>query len=185
MIALSLGEISDIVSGTLHTGTSTPESVVDGSVQTDSRLVTAGSIFFALPGEVTDGHLFAGAAATNGAALLITERELDLPIAQIVVANGLDALAALATAVVARVRAAGELTVIAITGSNGKTTTKNLLRSILSAKAPTVAPEGSFNNQVGAPISMLGITEQTRYLIVEMGASGAGEIARLIKIARP
>src|SRR5690606_40378360 len=72
-----------------------------------------------------------------------------------------------------------------ISGSNGKTTTKNLLRAILEAEAPTVAPEGSFNNQVGAPISMLRIDEATRYLIVEMGASGVGEIARLVSIARP
>ena len=185
MIALSLEQIAGIVSGRLLTGPSTAETLVGGSVQTDSRLVEPGSIFFALPGEVTDGHLFADAAQKAGATLLVTERKLDLPVAQIVVEDGLDALAALATAVVARVREVGTLTVIAITGSNGKTTTKNLLRAILSAQAPTVAPQGSFNNQVGAPISMLGITEQTRYLLVEMGASGAGEIARLVKIARP
>jgi len=185
VIALSLEQIAGIVSGRLLTGPSTAKTLVGGSVQTDSRLVEPGSIFFALPGEVTDGHLFADAAQMAGATLLVTERELDLPVAQIVVEDGLDALAALATAVVARVREVGTLTVIAITGSNGKTTTKNLLRAILSAQAPTVAPQGSFNNQVGAPISMLGITEQTRYLLVEMGASGAGEIARLVKIARP
>jgi UDP-N-acetylmuramoyl-tripeptide--D-alanyl-D-alanine ligase len=183
VIALTLAEIATILDGTLSGADDS--ALVDGSVQTDSRLVEPGSIFFALPGEETDGHLFAPTAVDSGAALIITERKLDLPGAQIVVANGVAALAALATEVVARVRATGTLTVVAITGSNGKTTTKNLLRAILSAQAPTVAPQGSFNNHVGAPISMLGITADTRYLIVEMGASGAGEIARLVRIARP
>jgi UDP-N-acetylmuramoyl-tripeptide--D-alanyl-D-alanine ligase len=183
VIALTLGEITEILAGRLVSAD--PGVSVDGTVQTDSRMVTEGSIFFALPGEITDGHLFAPAAVAAGAALIVTEHELDLPVAQIVVTHGLDALAALAGAVIDRVRAAGRLTVIAITGSNGKTTTKNLLRAILSAEAPTVAPQGSFNNQVGAPISMLGIDLSTRYLIVEMGASGAGEIARLVRIARP
>jgi UDP-N-acetylmuramoyl-tripeptide--D-alanyl-D-alanine ligase len=183
VIALTLAEIATILDGTLSGADDS--ALVDGPVQTDSRLVEPGSIFFALPGEETDGHLFAPTAVDSGAALIITERKLDLPGAQIVVANGVAALAALATEVVARVRATGTLTVVAITGSNGKTTTKNLLRAILSAQAPTVAPQGSFNNHVGAPISMLGITADTRYLIVEMGASGAGEIARLVRIARP
>ena len=185
MIALELGEIEQIVAGRLVAGDVPAHTVVSGTVHTDSRLVVDGDLFFALPGEVTDGHLFADAAVAGGASLLITERELDVPVPQIVVANGLDALAALAAEVITRVRAVGNLTVIGITGSNGKTTTKNLLRTMLSAQAPTVAPQGSFNNQVGAPISMLGITESTRYLIVEMGASGAGEIARLVAIARP
>ncbi len=185
MIDLTLTEIESIVSGRLVPSETPASAVVGGSVQTDSRLVGAGSIFFALPGEVTDGHLFAAAAVENGAALVITERELDLDVAQIVTSNGLSALQALAAAVVSRVRALGTLEVIAITGSNGKTTTKNLLRAILSAQAPTVAPEGSFNNYVGAPISMLAIDEQTRYLIVEMGASAAGDIARLVRIVTP
>jgi UDP-N-acetylmuramoyl-tripeptide--D-alanyl-D-alanine ligase len=193
LIALSLGDIASIVAGRLvlaGADAGLPDDVaatftVGGSVQTDSRLVGPGSIFFALPGEVTDGHLFANAAVAAGAALLVTERELSVAVSQIVVADGVEALAALARAVVARVHARGALTVVAITGSNGKTTTKNLLRAILSAQAPTVAPPGSFNNQVGAPVSMLGIDEATRYLIVEMGASGAGEIARLVRIAQP
>jgi len=185
VIALSIGEIESIVAGTLVSSTQSPETIVSGSVQTDSRLVTTGSIFFALPGEETDGHLFAPAAQENGAALIISERELELAAPQIVVANGVDALGALAAAVVARVRAENELSVVGITGSNGKTTTKNMLRAILEAQGPTVAPQGSFNNQVGAPISMLGIDGATRYLIVEMGASGSGEIERLVRIARP
>ncbi|QEO09969.1 UDP-N-acetylmuramoyl-tripeptide--D-alanyl-D-alanine ligase [Protaetiibacter larvae] len=186
MIPLRLDELARALGGrlVLPAGVAA-DTIVDGSVETDSRLVTPGSIFVALPGEVTDGHLFAAAAVEAGAALVIDREDLGLEVPQLVVADGLDALAALAREVVARVRAGGRLRVVGITGSNGKTTTKNLLRAILATQGPTVAPEGSFNNQVGAPISMLRIDHDTRSLIVEMGASGAGEIARLVSIARP
>ncbi len=154
-------------------------------MHTDSRKVVDGSIFFALPGEVTDGHLFAEAAVAAGATLLVVERELDLPATQIVVEDGYRALASLAREVVARVRSRGALRVVAVTGSNGKTTTKNMLRAVLEGEGATVAPWGSFNNHVGAPISMLGIDFDTKYLIVEMGASAIGEIAQLIEIVTP
>jgi UDP-N-acetylmuramoyl-tripeptide--D-alanyl-D-alanine ligase len=183
VIALSLAEIADALGGRIVRGA--PESIVDGSVETDSRLVTPGAVFFALPGETTDGALFAPAAVAAGAALVIAERELDAGGSLIVVPNGVQALAALARLVVARVRALGRLKVVAITGSNGKTTTKNLLRAVLAAEGPTVAPEGSFNNHVGAPISMLRVDEGTEYLVVEMGASHVGEIARLVSIVTP
>ncbi|MFZ6992992.1 UDP-N-acetylmuramoyl-tripeptide--D-alanyl-D-alanine ligase [Curtobacterium sp. RRHDQ66] len=187
MIALSLAEIAAAVDGELVRGAA--ETVVDGSVETDSRLVGAGSVFFALLGEETDGHRFVPSAAESGAALVITEHETELPdgsaTAQIVVADGYAALAALAHEVVARVRAGGDLKVVGITGSNGKTSTKNMLRTILQQHGETVAPEGSFNNHVGAPISMLRITHDTRYLVVEMGASGIGHIAALVRIAEP
>ncbi|SBN63082.1 UDP-N-acetylmuramoyl-tripeptide--D-alanyl-D-alanine ligase [Curtobacterium sp. 9128] len=187
MIALSLAEIAAAVDGELVRGAA--DTVVDGSVETDSRLVTAGSVFFALLGEETDGHRFVPSAAESGAALVITEHEAELPdgtaTAQIVVADGYAALAALAHEVVARVRAGGGLKVVGITGSNGKTSTKNMLRTILQQHGETVAPEGSFNNHVGAPISMLRITHDTRYLVVEMGASGIGHIAKLVRIAEP
>jgi len=182
VIALTLADVSAIVVGRL---VGDGELVVDGQVHTDSRKVVAGSIFFALPGELTDGHLFAGAAVANGATLLIVERELELPVAQIVVADGVVALAALAREVVARVRARGDLKVVAVTGSNGKTTTKNMLRAVLEREGATVAPFGSFNNHVGAPISMLGVDYSTRYLVVEMGASAIGEISKLISIVMP
>ncbi len=186
MIALTIDDIREIVGGTLvATSPTDAERVISGSVETDSRLVTSGSVFFALPGEVTDGHEFASAALDNGAALVIAERELDLAVPHIIVADGVSALADLARDVVRRVRQAGTLSVVGITGSNGKTTTKNMLRAVLEQEGPTVAPPGSFNNHVGAPISMLRITPETRYLIVEMGASGAGEIARLVNVARP
>lgn len=186
MIPLGLDELAGLLKGRLVLPEGVPGgTIVEGSVETDSRLVSPGSIFFALPGEVTDGHVFAPAAAEAGAALVVCREDLGLPVPQLIVEDGLEALGDLAREVVARVRAAGELTVVGITGSNGKTTTKNMLGAILSAEAPTVAPRDSFNNQVGAPVSMLRIDEQTRYLIVEMGASGAGKIARLVSIAKP
>lgn len=186
MIALGLGEIAEVVGGRLVLAAEDDAATrVDGEVHTDSRKVVPGAIFFAMPGEVTDGHLFAPAAVEAGAVLVIAERELDLPVSQIVVANGVLALADLAREVVARVRALGLLRVVAVTGSNGKTTTKNMLRAILREEGPTVAPWGSFNNHVGAPISMLGVDESTRFLVVEMGAGKIGEIASLISIVMP
>jgi UDP-N-acetylmuramoyl-tripeptide--D-alanyl-D-alanine ligase len=186
VIPLRLAELNDALGGTLtlpHRVAA--DTVVSGSVQTNSTLVEPGSIFFALPGEVTDGHLFATDAVERGAALVVAERPLDLPIPLLVVPDGVTALADLARLVVARVRASGNLTVIGITGSNGKTTTKNLLQAILSAEGPTVAPVASFNNHVGAPITMTQVEVSTKYLISEMGASHSGEIARLVGIAMP
>lgn len=185
MIELSIAEIATAVGGTLVDETTAERRLPAVAVQTDSRLSTAGSIFVALRGESTDGHLFAQSAVTNGAALVITERFLDLDVAQIVVGDGVHALHSLARTVVARVRDRGELQVVAVTGSNGKTTTKNMLRSILEREGETVAPQGSFNNDVGAPITMLGVTDKSKYLVVEMGADGIGDIARLQSIVMP
>ncbi|PYY44317.1 UDP-N-acetylmuramoylalanyl-D-glutamate--2,6-diaminopimelate ligase [Curtobacterium sp. MCLR17_043] len=202
MIAMTLAEIATAVGGELIGGaqaTDVAESgdlVVEGSVETDSRLVRPGSVFFALPGEVTDGRRFVPAAVDAGAALVITPDRVDTTAPQIVVADGYEALAALAHEVVTRVRMStadrvdadgrpAPLRVVGITGSNGKTSTKNMLRTILEQHGATVAPEGSFNNHVGAPISMLRVTYDTRYLVVEMGASGVGHIAKLVSIAEP
>lgn len=186
MIALTLAEIAAAVDGILElpAGRSSDESI-SGEVQTDSRLSLAGSLFFALRGESTDGHLFAGAAVQAGASLLVVEHSLPINVVQIVVADGVVALGALAKAVVARVHAGGQLRVIGVTGSNGKTTTKNLLRAVLEKQGATVAPQGSYNNQVGAPLSMLGIDLETKFLIVELGAGGLGEVGKLAEMAQP
>jgi UDP-N-acetylmuramoyl-tripeptide--D-alanyl-D-alanine ligase len=184
VIELSVGDIAKAVSGTV-VRSGDAGLLVSGSVHTDSRRVVTGSIFFAMPGEVTDGHLFAGAAVEHGAALVIAERALGIDVPQVVVGNGVTALADLAREVVARVRALGELRVVAITGSNGKTSTKNMLAAILGAEGPTIAPPGSFNNDVGAPFTMLGIDAGTRFLVVEMGADAVGDIERLVSIVVP
>lgn len=186
MIALTLAEIAAAVRGVLHLPSGADGSdVVNGAVQTDSRIVSDGSLFIAMAGETSDGHLFAASAVDAGAALLIVDHVLELDVPQIVVADTLTALADLAREVVSIVRASGSLSVIGITGSNGKTTTKNMLRAVLENAGPTVAPPGSFNNQVGAPLSMLSVDRSTRFLVIEMGASGVGHIARTVGIAMP
>lgn len=187
MIELTLHDIAARLDGELraHGAGADGGTTVSGPVETDSREIIPGGVFIAKPGESTDGHLFVGTAKKRGAALAIVEHEVDEDIAQIVVADAVIALGELARLVVERVRASGELTVIGVTGSNGKTTTKNMLAEILSAEESTVAPRASFNNWVGAPLTMLRITDDTRYLVSEMGASSIGEIATLVRMARP
>ncbi|MRG61518.1 UDP-N-acetylmuramoyl-tripeptide--D-alanyl-D-alanine ligase [Agromyces sp. CFH 90414] len=187
MIALTLTEIAAAVDGALHLAATdaTGDTVVSGPVTTDSREVEPGGVFVAKPGEFDDGHRFAPSAVERGAALLVVEHPLDLPVPQVVVADSVQALGALATEVVARVRAKGRLKVVGVTGSNGKTTTKNLLRGILERAGVTVASRKSFNNEVGGPVTMLEVTDETEFLVAEMGASGVGEIARLVRMARP
>ncbi|MEN2741215.1 UDP-N-acetylmuramoyl-tripeptide--D-alanyl-D-alanine ligase [Microbacterium sp. X-17] len=186
MISLALTHIADVLRGDLLlAGTDTPATRVDGVVDTDSRLMAPGGIFVAKRGEETDGHLYVAAAVEKGAVLAIVEHPVDVPVTQIVVADAVDALADLARDVVARVRARGSLRVVGITGSNGKTTTKNLLARILEGEGETVAARASFNNEVGAPLTMLRVTETTRFLVSEFGASSPGEIARLAGLVEP
>ena len=161
------------------------ETVVSGAVETDSREVSQGGIFVARVGEAMDGHDFAASAVERGAALLIVERALELPVPQVVVPDATEALAELAKTVVAKVREGGRLRVVGITGSNGKTTTKNLLREILGRVGPTVASHASFNNAVGGPMTMLRIDHDTEFLVAEMGASAPGDIARLVRLSPP
>jgi UDP-N-acetylmuramoyl-tripeptide--D-alanyl-D-alanine ligase len=187
LISLTLAEIAAAVQGTLILGESgaTAETIVSGEAQTDSREVQAGEIFFAKRGEETDGHLFVGSAVANGAALLVVEEETDPRVPQIVVGDTVVALGALATEVIRRVQLLGRLRTVGITGSNGKTTTKNLLAAMTGAVGETVAPVKSFNNEVGAPLTMLKVTEQTDFLVAEMGASREGDIDRLVRMAHP
>nr|WP_233613637.1 UDP-N-acetylmuramoyl-tripeptide--D-alanyl-D-alanine ligase [Leucobacter edaphi] len=184
---MTLAEIAEAMSGTLVLGAdgSTAETIVRGISQTDSREVGPGQIFFARRGEETDGHRFAAQAVDAGAALLVVEREVDDRVPQIVVAEATDALGALATEVVRRVRGRGNLTIVGITGSNGKTTTKNLIGAMAERVGATVASEKSFNNEVGGPLTMLRVDDDTRTLVAEMGASAKGEISRLTAMAPP
>ncbi|MEJ1155285.1 UDP-N-acetylmuramoyl-tripeptide--D-alanyl-D-alanine ligase [Microbacterium marmarense] len=186
MIALSLAHIARAIGGDLQLSSDdTPETVVSGAVDTDSRLMMPGGIFVAKPGETTDGHEFVDAAVSAGAVLAIVERPVAASVTQIVVTDVVLALADLAREVVAQARARGDLRVVGITGSNGKTTTKNLLARILEGEGETVSPKASFNNEVGAPLTMLRVTEQTRFLVSEFGASAPGEIARLAGLVTP
>ncbi|WP_449281499.1 UDP-N-acetylmuramoyl-tripeptide--D-alanyl-D-alanine ligase [Leucobacter sp.] len=187
MIEMTLAEIAAAVDGRLVLGASDagPEAVVAGESQTDSREVRPGQVFFARRGEETDGHLFAAKAVDAGAALVVAEREVDDRAPQIVVEETTEALGALATEVVRRVRERGGLTIVGITGSNGKTTTKNLVASMAERLGPTVASAKSFNNEVGGPLTMLRVEPDTRTLVAEMGASAKGEIERLTRMAPP
>lgn len=180
MIALTVNEIAAAMSGRVVGDGSV---VVEGASDTDSRLIEPGGLFFAKPGESTDGHLFAPAALQNGAAAIVVEQQLELDIPQIIVSDTVEALGALATFVVSRVRELGNLTVIGITGSNGKTTTKNLVAALCARLGKTIAPRDSFNNEVGAPLTMLKLEYDTQYLVLELGSSGIGHIDRLTRMA--
>ena len=182
MIEISLAEIAEAINGELR---GDEGILVTGSVETDSRLVAPGALFFAKPGEITDGHLFVDSALKAGAVAAVVERFTEDKIAQIRVADSVAALGLLAKYVLHEVRTKSELKVIGITGSNGKTTTKNMLREILQQQGPTIAPIESYNNEVGAPISMLKVDFETKFLVVEMGAGGPGSISYLVDIANP
>jgi len=152
-------------------------------VTVDSRTVGPGDLFVALPGERVDGHDFLGAAAAAGAVAAITTRP-DPALPTVVVDDPVAALGRLAAAVHARLAAAG-LQTIGLTGSSGKTSTKDLLGQVLATAGPTVSPPGSYNNDIGLPLTVLSADEDTRFLVLEMGSRGPGHIARLCRVARP
>ena len=188
MMRMTLAQMVQAVHGSAeHCDCDDLETVTATSVVTDSRQVVDGSLFVAIAGEHVDGHDFVDAAARQGAVAALVEREIEsAPIAQIVVPDTVAALGALAKANLEVRKAIDEpFTIIGITGSVGKTTTKDLLHALLSTQGETVAPKGSFNNEIGLPLTALKVGERTRYLVAEMGANHIGEIARLTKIAPP
>lgn len=186
MIPLTLGQIASAVGGVLYSAVDSNEFTVSGAVCTDSRELTAGGIFVAKPGEYQDGHDYIPQAQERGATAAIVERvNASVSLPQILVPNSIAALSQLAAHVLQEVRGRGNIRVVGITGSNGKTSTKNMLAKILSAHGNTVAPIASYNNEVGAPLTILRIDFDTRFLIVEMGAAGVGSIERLARIAPP
>ncbi len=188
MIDISLRDLAEAIGAEPNLAAAENlDLIATGSVETDSRLVAQGAIFFAKPGETTDGHLFVASAFKTGAVAAIVEHfvEDSAHLPQLRVRNGVAALGLLAKHVLEELAKTGSLVVIGVTGSNGKTTTKNMLREILQTAGETIAPIESYNNEVGAPISMLKADYQTRYLVVEMGAGGSGSIAYLADIAKP
>ena len=205
MIDLTIAEIADIVGGRL--ADISPEQAaatrVTGTVEFDSRAVGPGGLFLALPGARSDGHDFAAAAVEKGAAAVLAARPVGVP--AIVVEPGaagdrtasvlehdtdgsgaavLAALASLAAAVAARL-VEGGLTIVGVTGSSGKTSTKDLLAAVLTPLGEVIAPPGSFNNELGHPWTVLRATESTDYLVLEMSARHRGNIAALAAIAPP
>ena len=179
MIPLTLTELAEAVGGTL-TDAPDPAARVTGDVELDSRRIGPGGLFVALAGERVDGHEHARGAVAAGAVAVLAARPVGVP--AVVVPDVPAALARLASAVLARLP---EVTVIGITGSSGKTSTKDLVAQLLATLGPTVAPPGSFNNELGHPYTVLRATERTRYLVLEKSSRGRGHIAWLTRIARP
>ncbi len=189
MIPLDLAAVAAATGGRVH---GDPATLVTGSVVTDSRLAEPGSLYVARAGELADGHDFVAGAAARGAVAALTTRVVEgLPC----VVVGLDAadsppgvqpvdaaMGRLARALLDRLP---DCTVVGVTGSVGKTGTKDLLGQVLATAGPTVAAEGSYNGEVGVPLTVLRADESTRFLVVEMGARGVGHIAYLTTVAPP
>jgi UDP-N-acetylmuramoyl-tripeptide--D-alanyl-D-alanine ligase len=183
MIEMRLGEIAEVVGGTVADPAHT-DVVVSGPAFLDSRAAEAGGLFLAIAGEHVDGHHYAAMALDSGAAAVLGSRATDGP--TVVVPDVQDAVAVLASHVLAQLRARNpELQVLAVTGSQGKTSVKDMLKAVLADAGPTVATYGSFNNELGLPITVLRAGPDTRYLVLEMGARGIGHIAELVAIAPP
>ncbi|ARU52868.1 UDP-N-acetylmuramoyl-tripeptide--D-alanyl-D-alanine ligase [Cellulosimicrobium cellulans] len=180
MIELTAAQVAAATGGRLSAD---PEVRVGGLVVVDSRRVAPGSLFVALPGEHVDGHDYAAGAVAAGATLVLAARELDVPC--VVVDDVQTALGELARHVLATLRERGDVRVVAVTGSVGKTTTKDLLGQLLRPEGETVVPRGSFNNEIGLPLTVLEADESTRFLVLEMGASGVGHLTYLTRIAPP
>ncbi|GAB2658491.1 UDP-N-acetylmuramoyl-tripeptide--D-alanyl-D-alanine ligase [Kribbella swartbergensis] len=179
MIPVSCGEIAEAVDGEL-VGVD-PSAVVDGAVVIDSRAAVPGGLFVALPGERVDGHDYVGTATEAGVTASLTTRAVDGSPC-IVVADAQKALGDLARLVVGRLPG---LTVIGLTGSSGKTSTKDLIAQLIRPYGETVSPEGSFNNELGHPLTALQATDTTKFLVAEMGARHLGDLTYLCGITPP
>lgn len=180
MIATTLRDVAAAVGGALSPDAD-PDTLATTSVVFDSRKAEPGGLFVAFDGEQTDGHAHVADALARGVVAAIVTRPVDGP--HILVADAATAMGDLARDVANRF--GPELTVVGITGSSGKTSTKDLVAQLLATLGPTVAPPGSFNNELGHPYTVLLAGGSTRYLVLETSARGIGHIAYLTGIARP
>ena len=178
MIPLSLADIAK-ATGAVPDLMADPGAVAD-SVVIDSRKAGPGALFAAMAGEHVDGHDFGAAAVAAGAVAVLASRPVGVP--ALLTPDVPAALAKLARAVIDRLPG---LSIAGITGSVGKTTTKDLAAQLIERLGPTVAPQGSYNNEIGHPLTVLRVTEATRYLVLELSARKAGDIALLCEIAPP
>jgi UDP-N-acetylmuramoyl-tripeptide--D-alanyl-D-alanine ligase len=187
VIPLRIEEIADVVGGRVVDGD--PAIEVSGPAFLDSRTPEPGGLFVAFEGEHVDGHDYAPGAVGGGAAAVLGTRATGVP--TVLVSDAQAALQDLARHVLVLRRQLGEhdstgpIDVIAITGSQGKTSVKDMLGTILADAGPTIATAGSFNNELGLPLTVLRLTGDTRYLVLEMGARGIGHLTELCAIARP
>ncbi len=180
MFRLTIGEIAPAVKGRIVSG---DNNLTVTKVSTDSRKIDPGSLFVALKGERFDAHEFCSQAVADGAVALLVSRPVEVPaeVAVILVEDTLDALQNLAR--LNRSRFAGP--VIAVTGSNGKTTTKDMITSVLEQKFKVLKTKGNYNNEIGLPLTLLNLDETYDTVVLEMGMRGLGEIDLLASIARP
>ena len=184
MLKLSIGDIARVVGGNTYPAAAMADAVVPAGYSIDTRTMAAGDLFFALEGERSDGHRFVGAAATAGASGAVVARPVeDAPASfiQVVVESPLAALQSLAV----HVRGLVDIPVVAVTGSNGKTTTKEMIAAILSPGRKVHKNPGNFNNQLGVPLTILGLDENAAVLVTELGSNHVGEIMELASWARP
>ena len=193
MIAMTLAQVADAVGGRLvgsglvgggAPGTGPADRLVDGPVVTDSRECGPGSLYVARRGASADGHDYVAAAVAAGAVAALVEREVHADVPQVLVDDSQVAFGRLARRVVDLGRAGG-LVVVAVTGSSGKTGTKDLLAAVLAPLGEVVAAPESYNSEIGVPLTVCRATPGTRYLVVEMGARGAGHLTYLTGIAPP
>lgn len=178
MIPMTLAEIAAVVHGTVCDGD--PATTVTGPVRYETARIERGGMFAAFAGERRDGHDFAAAVIAAGAAAVLASRPVGVP--AVVVADVRAAYARLAAAVLTRLPAVHR---IGVTGSSGKTSTKDLLGQVLGRLGPTVAPPGNRNNELGVPETVLLTTGETRFLVTELGARHVGDIAALMPVVRP
>jgi len=178
MIPMTLDEIAAVTAGRLVNAD--PTALVTGPVEYDNRKLLPGGLFVAFDGAKVDGHKFAAAAIAAGAAGVLGTKDTGQP--GVVVEDQLVALARLARVVVDRLK---ELTIVGLTGSSGKTTTKDFVGQLLAGLGATIAPPGSQNNELGHPYVVLKATAETRFLVLEMGSRGVGHIRYLADVAPP
>ncbi len=177
MLRMSLAQIAQAVGGRLHG----PQDLEPCGLYSDTREPLPGGLFVALRGPRFDAHAFLGAAAAQAAAAALVEQRQAIDLPQIVVEDTRLALGRLAAAW----RAAWPGRLVALTGSQGKTTTKEMLAAILRLRAPTLATQGNLNNDIGVPLMLARLAAAHAFAVIEMGASHAGEIAYLTTLARP
>lgn len=176
MIPLQTKEIAQLVQGQL-----VGADIQIQSVSTDSRNINQGDLFIALKGPNFDGHQFAADVISKGAVALIVEQQLPVAVPQIIVADTRLALGALGAAVKQKVNPKS----VAVTGSVGKTTVKEMMAAILDRIGNVLATAGNFNNDIGAPLTLLRLTEQHQYAVMELGANHLGEIAYTSSLVKP
>ena len=176
MISVTLSQLSGILHGELHGADATIEAVT-----TDTRKLTSGCLFVALKGERFDAHDFADKAKEGGAGALLVSRKLDIDLPQLVVKDTRLAFGELA----AWVRQQVPVRVVALTGSSGKTSVKEMTAAILSECGNTLYTAGNLNNDIGVPMTLLRLTNEHQYAVIELGANHQGEIAWTVGLTRP